>query len=162
MTTQPTPARAVDFYDNGAKFFEYTDPDGQIHYGKIQPTANGGASFDWEESAPEDWEDAEPFILAELDKQTPPPPLPGPTDLTDYLETHFEISAYLMATIETPGKMSNYAQETQGRGGLYELAQELTAEFEQKNGGKIYDGTFFEDLDQFIGEKETAHQQTQK
>jgi hypothetical protein len=61
-----TPTRSVDFYDNGAKFFEYTNPDGEITYGKVTPLANGNARFDWEGSAPEDWEDAEPFILADL------------------------------------------------------------------------------------------------
>jgi hypothetical protein len=66
-----TLARSVDFYENGERFFEYTNPDGEISYGKITPLA----LIDWDEDAPEDWEDAEPFILAELmrEKENPRP-----------------------------------------------------------------------------------------
>lgn len=79
LEPEPTPepaGRSVDFYgeygenlgypvwdENGKRCFEYTNPDGEISYGKIQPLANGLSSFDWEENAPEDWEEAEPFIL---------------------------------------------------------------------------------------------------
>ena len=63
--SEPT-IRSVDFYDNGERFFEYTNPDGEISFGKIQPLANGNAVFDWEENAPEDWEEAEEFILKNL------------------------------------------------------------------------------------------------
>jgi hypothetical protein len=66
MNTQPTP-RAVDFYGIDSKNriqFEYTNRDGEISYGKIDPVRNYDI-FDWEENAPEDWEDAEEFIFSE-------------------------------------------------------------------------------------------------
>ena len=63
--SEPT-SRSVDFYENGERCFEYTNPDGEISYGKITPLANGNARFDWEENAPEDWEEAEKFILKNL------------------------------------------------------------------------------------------------
>lgn len=66
LTTPEPASRSVDFYDNGERFFEYTNPDGEISFGKVQPLANGGACFDWEENAPEDWEEAEEFILKNL------------------------------------------------------------------------------------------------
>jgi len=70
------PAQSVEFYDGNN--FEYTDPDGQIHFGKSQLSD----SFDWEENAPDDWEDAEPFILAEYSKKNAPtdPQHPGRPD----------------------------------------------------------------------------------
>lgn len=150
-----TPTRSVDFYENGERCFEYTNPDGEISYGKITPLANGNARFDWEENAPEDWEDAEPFILAELDKQTPPP---TPTDLTDYLETHYEISTYLALTEDSPGTLAQVTRENRGIGGLYELAKALTDEFTERHAGKLWgcDDDYFDTLAEFMREKEAT------
>jgi len=175
-----TPTRSVDFYDNGAKFFEYTNPDGEITYGKVTPLANGNARFDWEESAPEDWEDAEPFILAELDKTAPNDPISGglffyakqkqPSapppelkDLTAYLETHYEISTYLALTEDSPGTMAQVTRQNKGIGGLYELAKELTDQFTEQHAGKLWGSSdetdYFDVLAEFMREKENQQRE---
>jgi hypothetical protein len=43
--------------------------------------------------------------------------------------------------------------ETQGRGGLYTLAYELTQNFENYYQGRVWDGDYFETIDEFL-EKE--------
>jgi hypothetical protein len=155
MTNNPNPAQSVEFYDGNN--FEYTDPDGQIHFGKIQPSD----SFDWEENAPEDWEEAEPFILAEYWKQSAPAIPSTPDDLTAYLETHFEISAYLMETIERPGNISHDTHKEKGRGGLYELAQQLADRFTKETAGTNWNGDFFDEMDKFIIQAEAEHRKKQ-
>jgi hypothetical protein len=72
-------------------------------------------------------------------------------------ETHFEVVAYFMATVKTPGSIAFEAQELYGHGGLYELAQELTDEFELKNIDKEWDGNYFDAIDKFLTEKENEH-----
>ena len=41
----------------------------------------------------------------------------------------------------------------QGHGGLYELAEELTDEFELLNKGRVWDGEFFDEIEEFLSEK---------
>jgi hypothetical protein len=156
MINNPNPAQSVEFYDGNN--FEYTDPDGQIHFGKIQLSD----SFDWEENAPDDWEDAEPFILAEYSKKTPPAIPSTPDDFTEYLETHFELSGYLWATIDQPGKISHDTHEEKGRGGLYELAQQLADRFTKKTAGTNWEGDvfdYFDTLEKFIQRIESEHRE---
>ena len=43
--------------------------------------------------------------------------------------------------------------EAQGRGGLYELAKELTDKFENKYKGKEWDGEFFDTINEFLEEE---------
>jgi hypothetical protein len=156
MINNPNPAQSVEFYDGNN--FEYTDPDGQIHFGKIQPSD----LFDWEENAPENWEEAEPFILAEYWKQTAPAIPSTPDDFTEYLETHFELSGYLWATIDQPKKISHDTHEEKGRGGLYELAQQLADRFTKETAGTNWDGDvfdYFDTLEKFIQRIEKQHRE---
>jgi hypothetical protein len=160
MNTQNTP-RAVQFLDEKSRYFEITADDGETYTGRIYESSDErrGPSIDWD-TAPDDWEKAEDLILkayARKEKEKSQSP-----DLTAYLETYFEISAYLMATIERPGKIAHDTHEAQGRGGLYEVAKALTEKFEKQNAGKLWDGDFFEEIDKFINQAEAEHRQNAK
>jgi len=150
------PAQSVEFYDGNR--FEYTNPDGEIHYGKIQPSD----SFDWEENAPENWEEAEPFILAEY-YRTPPAIPSTPHDFTEYLETHYEISTYLALTEDSPGTMAQVTRQNKGIGGLYELAKKLTDQFTEQHAGTLWgcsdETDFFDVLAEFMREKENQQRE---
>ena len=41
----------------------------------------------------------------------------------------------------------------QGTGGMYELAEELTDEFEKLNADREWDGEFFDEIEEFITSK---------
>lgn len=71
-------------------------------------------------------------------------------------ETHFEVVSYIeqlrsQAIIES--NLINEIQETKGTGGFYELAEELTDEFEKVNEGREWDGEFFDEIEDFLGKK---------
>lgn len=73
-------------------------------------------------------------------------------DKTSYLETFYEIvEAITIATMlsKVPKKLLEI-QENQGRGGLYEFAIDLTDEFEKINEGRVWDGEFFDEIDEFV------------
>ena len=93
-----------------------------------------------------------------------------PNGFESWQETHFEIVDYLITTIINHendvhntneyvfGNEKSYKQiiniaETQGRGGLYDLAKELTFEFENKFLNREWDGEFFEEINDFLNEK---------
>jgi hypothetical protein len=73
----------------------------------------------------------------------------------DYLETHFEVCARIGAELEhdlfNTVVANTYAER--GRGGLYELAKELTDEFQEKFKDHQWDGDFFDELEDFLDEK---------
>lgn len=74
---------------------------------------------------------------------------------SDYLETHFEVVRRLTMEEHIVGK-SNLVFNTleeKGIGGLYELAEDLTNEFQLKNQDRVWDGEFFEEIDKFLDEK---------
>lgn len=76
---------------------------------------------------------------------------------TNWVETHHEIVDYLTRTVETPGSMSHDAREAQGTGGLWELGEDLTNEFETKYADRDWDGEFYDTIEEFLNEKENAH-----
>lgn len=83
-----------------------------------------------------------------------------PTDLTEYLETHFEIVAYLTRREDEARTLSKFTHEVKGVGGMYELAKELTDEFIEKTAGTDWDGDVFGWHDavwKFMNEKEREH-----
>ncbi len=77
-------------------------------------------------------------------------------DISSYLETHFEIVKHLTQTADFSGSLSNMRRESQGIGGLYELAEDLTNEFEKLHKDKFWDGDFFDIMDEFLKEKERS------
>lgn len=79
-----------------------------------------------------------------------------PNGFESWQETHFEVVSYIeqlrsQAIIES--NLINEIQETKGTGGFYELAEELTDEFEKLNEGREWDGEFFDEIEDFLGKK---------
>ncbi len=70
-------------------------------------------------------------------------------------ETHFEISSAIGKEIakDVMSSVITDVCEKQGRGGLYELAESLTNEFESLHSLREWDGEFFDEIDKFIDEK---------
>lgn len=75
--------------------------------------------------------------------------------MEDYLETHFEVVVELMYQLEiqeNPGLLLLYEQR--GRGGLWELAKDITDEFESLNKNREWkDGEWFDKIYEFISNK---------
>jgi hypothetical protein len=79
-----------------------------------------------------------------------------PNGFSSWQETHFEIvQAITLEHIQDKRTgLVAYRHEAQGIGGLYELAEELTDEFEAIHEGETWeDMGFFETLENFIDEK---------
>lgn len=76
----------------------------------------------------------------------------------DYLETYYEMVQAI--TIEhmkdEPQGIVKDRHDAQGHGGLYELAKELTDEFQEKHNGRLWDGDFFDEIQSFLNEKLNA------
>lgn len=79
-----------------------------------------------------------------------------PNGFSNWQETHFEIVCAIAIELNKDtfdSKVIADRHEAQGRGGIYELAEELTDEFEAKNEGREWDGEYFDEIDLFIKEK---------
>ena len=77
-------------------------------------------------------------------------------DFHSWTETHFEVvSAITFHSRQEPitSKVVAERLEAQGTGGLYELAVELTNEFEEINRNRQWDGEFFDEIEGFIEER---------
>jgi hypothetical protein len=93
----------------------------------------------------------------EAEKVLSEPPHYFPNDFESWQETHFEIVSAITLALEKdedeqPIKLQKIS-ETQGIGGLYELAKELTNEFEKLHEGRVWDGEFIDEMEKFINEK---------
>ena len=80
-----------------------------------------------------------------------------PNGFDSWQETHFEVVMGIADTLVPDlanaieeNSVAYKRQEEQGTGGLYELAEELTNEFETINQGKEWDGEFRDELDKFL------------
>jgi hypothetical protein len=73
----------------------------------------------------------------------------------DYLETHFEIVKAIVEKdwLENSCGLVYQRRRDYGYGGLYELAKELTDEFQEKFKDHQWDGDFFDELEDFLDEK---------
>ena len=78
-----------------------------------------------------------------------------PNGFESWQETHFEVVQAI--TIEymkdNPRGVVKERHDSQGHGGLYELAEELTNEFEELNKGREWDGEFFDEIQDFLNSK---------
>lgn len=79
-----------------------------------------------------------------------------PNGVVGFLETHFEISSQIAKSLELENSEKvTEVHEGSGHGGLYELAQDLTMEFETKY--KDYDWSeginYFDAIEEFLNEK---------
>ena len=76
-----------------------------------------------------------------------------PNGFASWMETHHEIVSAIAIDLNrcTPwSKRLLEISESQGTGGIYELAEELTDKFEKKYEGKEWDGDFFDVIEVFI------------
>lgn len=70
-------------------------------------------------------------------------------------ETHFEVVDYI-TSIRRADKITGLiakVQESQGTGGLYELAEKWTNEFELLNKDRVWDGEFYDEIENFCKTK---------
>lgn len=78
-----------------------------------------------------------------------------PNGFESWCETYYEIVNFLTLEYERDSVTSKVAKfyEQNGTGGMYELARELTDEFETLNKGREWDGEFFEEIEHFLIKK---------
>jgi hypothetical protein len=80
-----------------------------------------------------------------------------PNGFTSWMETHYEVVQAITIewTKDEPKGVVKECQETLGHGGLYELAEELTDEFELKYNTEYWsEGLgYFETLENFLSER---------
>ena len=70
-------------------------------------------------------------------------------------ETHFEVVSQIshISRLDEPYGLVAQRIEESGTGGLYELAEELTDEFEKLNEDRLWDGEYFEEIEEFLNKK---------
>lgn len=85
-----------------------------------------------------------------------------PNGFTQWHETHYEVVCHLSILTDLVGSMSYDMIHSQGSGGLYELAETLTKEFEEKFKGALWDGDFFDVFTDWIEAKETEYKHSTK
>ena len=79
-----------------------------------------------------------------------------PNGFASWQETHYEVVAAITSIALDNDNKDNLVYKTyreDGLGGLYELAEELTDEFELLNKGREWDGEFFEEIEGFLNGK---------
>jgi hypothetical protein len=77
-----------------------------------------------------------------------------PNGFESWQETHFEVVNFISLEYErNPNGNTAKVFENQGTGAVYELAKELTDEFEIMHNGKEWDGDFFEEIESFLMQK---------
>ncbi len=96
-------------------------------------------------------ENAEIFALAKLKGQKH-----FPNGFESWHETHYLIVSNIERALDAEGDDDNLALElrcSHGIGELFTIAAELTDEFERKYENHLWDGEYFDTLDEFITEK---------
>lgn len=77
-----------------------------------------------------------------------------PNGFDSWQETHFEVVSYIgTLRMEVNEGLVKETEDTEGTGGLYELAKALTDEFESLNAGRNWDGDFFDEIESFLNSK---------
>ena len=83
-----------------------------------------------------------------------------PNGFESWQETHYEVVAAITTELISYDEYSNFNHQLigttlqeKGHGGLYELANDLTDEFELKNQDREWDGEFFDEIERFLDEK---------
>lgn len=79
-----------------------------------------------------------------------------PNGFTSWHETHFEVVSTIWELAMRDDDDNNVVAFTYtmgGKGALYELAEDWTNQFEERNKNRVWDGEFFDGIEQFIKEK---------
>jgi hypothetical protein len=79
-----------------------------------------------------------------------------PNGFASWQETHYEVVAAITSIALDDDNKDNLVYKTyreDGLGGLYELAEDLTDEFELLNKDREWDGEFFDEIERFLDEK---------
>jgi len=77
-----------------------------------------------------------------------------PNGFTSWQETHFEIARFISSYDEDGGGLIGLTAVMQGIGGMYELAEDWTDEFEELNKNRDdWDGEFFDEIESFCNQK---------
>lgn len=83
-----------------------------------------------------------------------------PNGFASWQETHYEVVAAITTELMADYEYNEFRDDLiritlreKGHGGLYELANDLTDEFELKNQGREWDGEFFDEIERFLDEK---------
>ena len=71
----------------------------------------------------------------------------------EYLETYFEVVSAIVRQLDNEHSASYKERELNGLGGLYELAEELTDEFQEKYEDYEFDGDFLDLIDLFLKDR---------
>jgi hypothetical protein len=77
-----------------------------------------------------------------------------PNGFESWQETHFEVvSEIAKRDYLCTSTIIENIRESQGIGGLYELAEELTDRFEVLNKDREWDGEFFYEIEQYLNKE---------
>lgn len=78
-----------------------------------------------------------------------------PNGWTSWQETHFEVVSHVASSSDREGTLAFQRSQQQGMGGLWELAQELTDEFENLHKGNEWEeGKWLETIWEFLEAKD--------
>lgn len=77
-----------------------------------------------------------------------------PNGFTSWMDTHFEVVSYLTTICEKEGSIAYTTQAMSGTGALYDLAETITAGFEEAHKGREWDGDYLEELENYLEEVE--------
>jgi hypothetical protein len=77
-----------------------------------------------------------------------------PNGFTNWHETHYFVSCHINQTEEINDTLAARRRAHQGTGGLWELAKELTDEFENLHKGRAWDGEWMDELEAWLEFKE--------
>jgi len=74
---------------------------------------------------------------------------------TDWIETHFEVVSWINEQLNHEDSLPYKREYEYGRGGLYELAEELTDEFQKEYEGVRWNEVFYyhDTLEEFLNSK---------
>ena len=80
-----------------------------------------------------------------------------PNGFQNWQETHYEVVSMISYQTRLPdNQMSDLIRDiyaAQGTGGMWELAEQLTDEFEALNEGRHWDGQYFDEIEEFVSNK---------
>lgn len=76
-----------------------------------------------------------------------------PNGFTEWKETFYEVVVFITETDMDEESEVSRINSTEGTGGLYDLATDWTNEFEKLHKGRIWDGDFFDALEDFCTRK---------